>query len=288
MRRARALPAHGAASPTPSRTVAVPNAADPGTRAVTAPTHSQRPARWAAIDLARGVAIVAVVAFHTTWDLGNLRLIRWNIGEHFAGTALAHTIAGTFLVLTGASLVLAHGRRSRWPAFWRRELKLVACALLLTAASWVYQPREVITFGILHSIAAASLLVLPAMRGPRWTAWAAALVAVALPWMIHLPGRSSWSSWTGLADGTRPTLDWQPVLPWLALAFAGVGVMRWLLSPGRPGSEHAAASAKLRSWQPAFKPARWVATAGRHTLAIYLLHQPIVFGVLWLVARSRA
>lgn len=233
----------------------------------------------------RGVAIAAVVAFHTAWDLGELGLISWRISAHWSGKVIAHTIAGTFLLLVGVSLVLAHRRGIRWGAFWRREVKLVALALLLTVASLIYQPGEVITFGILHSIAVASLLVLPSVRAPRVVPWALAVVALVLPRLVHLPGRSSWVSWTGLADGTRPALDWQPVFPWLALAFVGVGLARWVLDAG-DGEEVATVAGRsgLRSWEPASRPTRWLAVAGRHTLAIYLIHQPIVYGVLWLVA----
>lgn len=236
--------------------------------------------RWAVVDVVRGVAILAVVAFHTTWDLGDLRLISWRISAHESGTVIAHAIAGSFLVLVGASLVLAHGRGIRWTSFWRREVKLVVLALLVTLASWVYQPGEVITFGILHSIAVASVLVLPAVRGPRLLPWVLAVVALVLPWLVQLPGRSASVSWTGLADGTRPALDWQPVLPWLALAFVGVGLMHWL------AASPTAAVARLRSWSPSRAPVRWVGVFGRHTLAIYLLHQPIVYGVIWLLAPS--
>ncbi|MBB2891295.1 DUF1624 domain-containing protein [Flexivirga oryzae] len=268
--------------------------------------RSPRP-RWAVVDVLRGVAIVAVVAFHTTWDLGDLGLISWRISAHWSGKVIAHAIAGTFLVLVGVSLVLAHRRGIRWAAFWRRELKLVALALLITGVSLVYQPREVVTFGILHSIAVASVLVLPSVRAHRAVPWALAVVALALPWLVHLPGRSPWVSWTGLADGTQPALDWQPVLPWLALAFAGVGMMRWLLDAAGNGHEEVATVAggsglsgvsgeevateagwsRMRAWRPASAPVRSLAAAGRHTLAIYLVHQPVVYGALWLINEFR-
>jgi uncharacterized membrane protein len=295
----------------------------------TAPTaHSPR---WAVVDLSRGIAIVAVVAFHLTWDLGDLGLISWRISAHWSGKVIAHIIAGSFLFLVGVSLVLAHRRGIRWRSFRRRESQLVALALVITAFSAIYQPREVVTFGILHAIALVSLIALTAVLAPRWVPWALAIVAVALPWLLHLPGRSPWVSWTGLADGTQPSLDWQPVLPWIALTFVGIGVMRSLLdadeevatvasvsgvsqvsgeelttvasvlprsgisgeevttvasvSP-RSGisGEEVATVAKLRGWRPAGGPLSWLGVLGRHTLAIYVIHQPVLYGVLWLVA----
>lgn len=236
--------------------------------------------RWAVVDLLRGIAIVAVVAFHLVWDLGDLGLISWRISAHGSGKVIAHTIAGSFLFLVGVSLVLAHRRGIRWRSFWRRELQLVALALVITAVSVFYQPREVVTFGILHAIALVSLIALPVVRAPRSLPWALAVGAGALPWLVHLPGRSPWISWTGLADGTQPSLDWQPVLPWIALTFVGIGVMRWLLGSG----VEVTTVARVRSWRPVLAPLRWLGVLGRHTLGIYVVHQPVLYGALSLVA----
>ena len=123
--------------------------------------------RWAVVDLVRGIAIVAVVAFHLTWDLGDLGLISWRISAHPAGKVIAHAIAGSFLFLVGVSLVLAHRRGIRWRSFWRREAQLVLLALAITGFSAVHQPRAIVTFGILHAIALVSVLALPAVRAPR-------------------------------------------------------------------------------------------------------------------------
>lgn len=316
------------------------------------PRVGGRSPRWAAVDVARGVAILAVVAFHATWDLGDLGLISWRISAHWSGKVIAHSIAGSFLFLVGVSLVLAHGRGIRWWSFWRREAQLVLLALLVSAGTWAYQPRETITFGILHDIAVVSLVCVLFVRLQVWTVWVAGVAAVALPQLVHVSGRSPWVSWTGLADGTRPALDWQPVLPWIALAFAGVGLMRWLLRAGEEvptvvgGSRVSGFSseevptvvggsrvprgsgekvptvvggtrvprgsgvevptvvgslgisgvsgvevptvASLRGWRPASAPARWLGVLGRHTLAIYLIHQPMLYGALWLLANSRS
>lgn len=244
----------------------------------TAPTvHSTR---WAVVDLARGLAIVAVVAFHLTWDLGDLGFISWRISAHPSGKVIAHVIAGSFLFLVGVSLVLAHRRGIRWRSFCRREVQLVALALVITAFSAIYQPREVVTFGILHAIALVSVIAVPTVRAPRWVPWSLAIIALVLPWLVHLTGRSPWISWTGLADGSRPSLDWQPVLPWIALTFLGIGVMRWVLAAG----EEVTTVARLQAWTPAPGPLSWLATSGRHTLAIYVLHQPLLYGALSLLS----
>lgn len=239
--------------------------------------------RWAAVDVLRGVAIVGVVAYHLLWDLADLGFIGWHIGVDPVGKVIGHSISGTFLFLVGASLVLAHGDGVRWRSFWRREAQLVALALLLTAATYVYSRDQVVTFGILHAIALISVLTVLFVRLPVVVTLLAAALAVALPWLVHLSGTSPWVSWTGLADGTRPSLDWQPVLPWIAATFLGIVVMRGLVRAGDRGSRPALA---LRAWQPGGFTGRWLVTAGRHTLSIYLLHQPILYGVLWCLSTA--
>ncbi len=65
--------------------------------------------RWPAIDLARGLAIAAMVVYHFTWDLSYVRLIATDIIGHPAWQLFARTIAASFLILVGVGLVLGHG-----------------------------------------------------------------------------------------------------------------------------------------------------------------------------------
>ncbi len=245
-----------------------------------------------------------MVLFHLVWDLGDLGFISWRISAHESGKIIAHTIASSFLFLVGVSLVLAHRRGIRWKSFWRREIQLIALGLVITGFSAIFEPDQLVTFGILQAIAVVSLLALPTVRAPRVVPWLLAAVAVVLPLVVHLPGRSPWVSWTGLAEGTRPSLDWQPVLPWVAVTFVGVGLMRWVLDlagaatvPGEEvatvasvssesavSSEEVATVARVRAWRPAPGPLQWVGVLGRHTLSIYVLHQPVLYGALWLIS----
>nr|WP_279672373.1 heparan-alpha-glucosaminide N-acetyltransferase [Flexivirga meconopsidis] len=236
--------------------------------------------RWVAVDVARGVAIVAVVLFHLVWDLGSLGFIDWQINAHRSGKIAGRVIAGSFLALVGVSLVLAHGRGIRWRRFWRREAQLVVLALAVTVFSWFYDRDELVTFGILQAIAVASVVSVGFVTLRPVFAYAAALVALALPWVVHLPGRSPWVSWTGLAEGSRPSLDWQPLFPWIALTLLAVGLTRQVVAASYEpeGWAH-----RLREWQPADPVTRALAVTGRHTLSIYLVHQPVLYGVLSLL-----
>lgn len=223
--------------------------------------------RLVALDLARTAALVGMVIFHFTFDLAlfgkipaqTLSLPFW----HY----FVRMVAGSFLFLSGVSLWLAHGNGIRWRSFWLRFGKLAAAALLVTLASIWFVPGGPIWFGILHSIAAASLLGLVALRLPWPVTLAVAAAIFALGWHYRSPGFDPlWLVWTGLAE-TRPAMgDYVPLFPWAAPALAGVALARAL---------------RIDRWRgnvPS-RGMRALAFPGRHSLVIYLIHQPLLIGL---------
>jgi uncharacterized membrane protein len=232
--------------------------------------------RLIALDLARTLAILCMVAFHFTFDLALFGHIPFDtMGQPFWYYA-ARMIAGTFLVLSGISLWLAHGQGIRWGAFQRRLAQVGGGAALVTLASIWLVPGGPIWFGILHAIAATSLLGLIALRLPWPVTLALAAAIFAAAWGPRFQAFDPlWLVWTGLAE-TRPMMgDYVPLVPWAAPALAGVALAKALridLWPGR------APSPLLHR----------LAFPGRHSLVIYLIHQPILIGLfnlhLWLTA----
>lgn len=133
--------------------------------------------RIGAVDLARGAALAGMAAFHLTYDLALFGII--DPATPFSGFwwVFARGVAGGFLFLAGLSLWLAHGHGLRRRAFGRRLAVLGGAALLVTGATWIALPERFIYFGILHAIAAFSLMGVPFLRVP---AAVSALVAVAV------------------------------------------------------------------------------------------------------------
>ncbi|GIT90887.1 hypothetical protein JANAI62_13410 [Jannaschia pagri] len=235
------------------------------------------------IDWARTAALAAMAAFHFGRDFEVLGLVP--PGTTFGGLwdLSARGIAGGFLFLAGLSLWLAHGSGIRWGAFWRRFAWLVAAAATVSVATYVAVPAFWVRFGILHSIAASSLIGLACLRLPWWVL--AALGGLILWWGpgLHLPALDgSWWLWTGLGQGIPAMMDYEPLVPWVAPLLLGVAVGnlggrlglwdRLATVPRRPGR-----------W------ARWLAWPGQHSLAIYLIHQPVLLGLIlagaWITAR---
>ena len=177
------------------------------------------------LDLARSLALLGMVAFHLSYDL----LMFGILPASYAGSTVfyfhARIVAGSFIFLAGLGLWLAHGSGIRWPAFWRRFVKIIGAAALVTLATWLAMPDYYIYFGILHAIAVYSLLGLLVLRlpGPLIAILATAIFAGG--WL--LPGEifnAAWLRFTGLGTLPAMTVDFEPLFPWFGTFLYGVAV----------------------------------------------------------------
>jgi len=244
---------------------------------VAAPTEeisALRP-RLPVVDLARGIAIVAMVVYHTAFDLYAEGLIAGDVENGLAWKVFARTVAGSFLVLVGIGLVLAARGGLNWPRYWRRVAFVAIGAVLVSIATWFFDPTTFVYFGILHEIAVASVLALPFLVAPWWLVAAAAALVLALPWFAtSAVFAAPWLWWLGLAPDVRSTLDYVPLLPWFGAVLAGILAGRVVVR----------CSPALAAWRLTWPPVRWLRLAGRWSLLIYLLHQPLIFGAVHLYA----
>lgn len=235
--------------------------------------------RIAALDIARTVALVGMAAYHFTYDLEMFGYIPPGTAVSGGFAVLARLVAGSFLFLAGVSLFLAHGGGIRWRPFLRRLGVIALAAGVITAATHYALPDSYIFFGILHSIAFASVIGLAFLRLPAvLTLLAAVAVVVAKPHLQTGLFDAPWLAWLGLTTWPVRSVDFVPVFPWFAATLAGIGLARLAAA--------ADLWSRLRGPQDAEGPLRrWLGWPGRHSLAIYLIHQPVLVGCLWAVTR---
>lgn len=218
------------------------------------------------LDAARGAAVLAMFVFHFTWDLGLFGYIDADFPYSRPFKLFGHAIAFAFLLVAGASLALAHGETAHWGRFWRRLAVVTGAALLVSLATWLVFPAAFVFFGILHCIAAASLLTLPFLFLP----WPATLLAAAAAWLAPEFARGAFFDapqwqWTGFSTFEPLTNDYRPLFPWSGVMLLGAGGLGALRSYG------------ALSWLAGETPARSLVLLGRHSLLLYLAHQPLLF-----------
>ncbi len=231
------------------------------------------PGRLDLVDLARGLALLAMFVFHFAYDLSYFGLIETDVPLDPYWRAFARGIAGSFLTIVGFSLVLATRKGLNRRAYLRRLAMVAGAAALVTAATYVAIPDSYIFFGILHHIALASVLGLAFLRLPAPALLACAAIVFALPFLVAHPWLDdSRLAWLGFSRLPLRTADFVPVFPWFACVLAGMALGRFVLR-----QDHA----WLR-WRARPAVARLLALAGRHSLLVYLVHQPIFIGGLLL------
>lgn len=230
-----------------------------------------------AIDLARGVALVAMAIYHLAWDLEFFGYAEPGMTAVGGWRLFARSIASSFLFLVGVSLVLAHRGGISWPPFLKRLAQVAAAAAAISLATWIAVPGSFIFFGILHHIALASLLGLAFLRVPVPLVVIVAIGCAVAPSFLRsgiFDHPALW--WIGLSSSNPHSNDYVPLFPWFAAVLVGIVVARLGLDTGL-----FARLAALRTgrWSA---PLRW---AGRHSLAVYLLHQPVLIAGVWLLAQ---
>ena len=245
--------------------------------ATSAPAAAAMPEspRFAFVDVARGVALLAMFVYHFAYDLSFFRLIETDIVFEPGWRLFARGIAGSFLIIVGFSLVLATRKGLKRPTYMKRLAMVTGAAAVVSLGTWFAMPGNFIFFGILHHIALASVLALPFLRLPIGVVVLTAVLAFALPGFIAHPLLDTpWLSWLGFSRAPLQTADFVPLFPWFGCVLSGIVLARLLL-PRLAGTA-------LAAWSPAGSPARIVAWGGRHSLVVYLVHQPLFVGALML------
>jgi len=226
--------------------------------------------RLISIDQLRALALILMAIFHFGYDLSVFGYVEFDAKAPF-WSVFRGLIVTLFFISVGASLALASARGIRWQAFWMRELKIVAGALVITLATYFLYPTQWVWFGVLHFIAVASLLSLPLVNRPRLALFAGIGILVLFnvtDWFNLAPLYTALREPLNLPDGT---MDLTRLIPWLGMVYIGIylGHQRLLGISRLPGL-------------PENGIFIWLS---RHSLGFYMLHQIPLYGLAWLIYR---
>lgn len=243
------------------------------------------PLRVAWLDRQRGVAILLMIVYHFSFDLDQYRYIRQDFNEDPRWLAFRALIVCLFMSALGASVALAYPARVDPRKLISRQVRLgLACIAVTLGSAWMF-PASFIWFGILHFAWLATLLALP-LRGLGWPLLPLAAVVA---WLGNARGAAifdtPWLGWIGLMTHKPITEDYVPLLPWFAAVLVGLYAAPFFQRharkhPQRPAPADGSPALSLRA-DGALRQ------VGRRTLLIYLLHQPILIGLLEIAQRAR-
>lgn len=235
-----------------------------------------KPLRVDAVDALRGGAIILMIAYHFCFDLRYFGWLAADFERDPFWLVSRALILTAFLSLVGVSLVLADRAPQPHAHFWRRLGVIAACAVAVTLGSYLLFPRSYIGFGILHCIVVATILARPLLRQPL-VALALGLSMIAAGNALSHPAFDA-PAWSFVGFRTHKPLaeDYVPLFPWAGITLLGVAAAAGLLTPR--------AAASLAALRPP-APLVWL---GRHSLAVYMIHQPMLLGLLGLVSRWAA
>ncbi|WP_064685815.1 heparan-alpha-glucosaminide N-acetyltransferase [Rhizobium bangladeshense] len=238
-----------------------------------------RPPRIGLLDTARGIALIAMASYHFSWDMEFMGYLAPGTAETGWLKFYARAIATTFLFIVGVSLVLSSTPTIRWPSFWKRFGMIAAAAAAISIVTRIAMPDGWIYFGILHCIAVLTLIGIIFIRLPLAVTLVVTLALLAA-WITDnfgTPGllRSSffdprYLAWIGLAEMPQRSNDYVPLFPWATPFFAGLSFASIAIRTRLP---HRLAALGTGSW--------WPARLGRHSLAFYLIHQPVLIAVAY-------
>jgi uncharacterized membrane protein len=231
------------------------------------------PTRIPGLDALRGLAIVAMVAYHFCFDLRYFGVTQSDFEHDLRWLAARTLILSSFLLIAGISAVLARGQAFPFTHWLRHIGIIVAAAVLVSAASWLMFPGSFIWFGVLHAIALSLLLAKPLLRRPIPAAIIGmGVIVIGLTYANPLFDNRI-LGWIGFMTGKPITEDYVPLFPWAGVLLVGVTL------------GHALVRSRFAALAPLARAPAPLRSLGRHSLIVYLLHQPLLIGLLWLATR---
>ena len=223
------------------------------------------------LDAFRGIFILGMVCVHVIYDLGSLYY--W---QHSSLFLIVKEWGGVlFLLLSGICVTLG-----RHPI--RRGLLVFCCGLLCTAATGAMVllnfagPGLMIWFGILHCLGICMLLWPLFSRLPLWLTGGTgiAMIAAGLYFDASVRVTTHWLIPLGLRTSTFASSDYFPLLPYLGFFLLGTVLGQTL---------YRKKETLFPSVNPGILPLAFLSACGRHSLFIYLLHQPVLSVGIWLL-----
>ena len=230
--------------------------------------------RLIGIDIFRGWAILLMVIFHFSYDIHYFNIIDFQIQSNTFFIWFRFLIVSMFLLTVGMSLKLAHQKQINWSSLKQRIFYLGIASLLVTISSYIIFPNTWIYFGILHFILVASLVILPLLNHPYLSLTIAVTSFIAfhldiinMHWLFNLLV-------TPLHLPPTISVDVVRFVPWISFVLVGMSTVSLGWHQKIFNTHFFNKRDKLNDF---------FSFLGKHSLLIYIVHQPLFFGIFLLL-----
>ena len=215
------------------------------------------------LDSLRATALVMMLVLNFVTDLNHFGIMNTETGDQWWW--MARIAASLFVGISGVSYFLAHRLEYDFIKTSGRTQRLIFWAFVITIITYIFEPSAYVRFGVLHLLALASIVAFPVARKPEFA------LGIGLILLIIPLSSNSNLVWLGLRETGFIAVDYFPLNPWLGIFFIGLALASRIYPEGKPLTEI--------QW-----PEKWL-WFGRNTLTIYVIHQPILIGLLILTGQ---
>lgn len=234
------------------------------------------------LDEIRGLCILLMVAYHATFDFVYFFNIDIPIFHARFFDFAQPFVAGIFIFISGIACRFSKNNL-------KRGALVLGLAAVVSLVTWIMYRDQFIIFGILHLLGLCMIVfalarpLLDKLHPVGAAVVFALLFAFTLgvknghigfpPLSLEMPRelyRSGIMTALGFSAPSFASFDYFPVLPWMPLFLCGSCVGVYFAGGHLPAFFYQ-------------KHAGWLCAVGKRTLIIYMLHQPVVYGVMWLL-----
>jgi len=224
--------------------------------------------RIQSIDLIKGIDIFFMVLFNYSVTLDYFRLIPIP-SNYLYRYIFPISIASIFIFMSGVTSYISYERHKEklTRKYFIRGIKLLFFAALITLFSYVFVPQYAIFFGILHFFAISSFLIPFFIKYNKLNMIAGLSIILSGVYLQQQTFSFSYLSWLGFVPEKLSTFDYFPLIPWFGVILFGVYYGRYIIKK--------TANIRFRG-----KISSIFTFLGKHSLTVYLVHQPALILLL--------
>ena len=212
--------------------------------------------RYNSLDFLRGLAVILMIFFHFFYDLDIFGYVDIDFSKDLFWYWLPRLIVFLFMLSMGMSLTLAHKRTLSPKPYTIRLLKVGICAIGISVTTFLMFKNHWVYFGTLHCIFFSTLIITPFIKKPHFSLLMFYFFMMLEVLNIKIP----------FYEMDHAAMDYIPIWPWVGHSFLGVFFVHYGIHE---------VSIPTNSFT------KLIFFLGKKALPIYLIHQPIMYGIIW-------